>query len=167
MSNLTGRCPVRLAVLRQLTHHLLIDAVFHHLYHPVVAESGDSTRSGLLRASEHVHELLGLEFIGQFAETFFVATCAATLYKLLVLVGKVVERHLTKEELLTLVLDFHCQAAEPLVGVIHRQRFGLLPLVPMAHQNEGQRNSDAVVRDSLQKRAVRFIAVELSNLQMA
>ena len=37
------------------THSLLlIYAILHHLYHPVITESGDGTRSGLLRASEAI-----------------------------------------------------------------------------------------------------------------
>ena len=78
--------------------NLPIDTVLYPFNQLILLQPCDSALGSRLRDTETVHELLGLEFIGQFAETFFVATCTATLYKLLVLVGKVVERHLTKEE---------------------------------------------------------------------
>ena len=77
-----------------------IDTVLHPFNQLILLEPCDSSLGSRLRDTETIHELLGLKFIGQFAETFFVATCAATLYELLVLVGEVVERHFAKEELL-------------------------------------------------------------------
>ena len=141
------------------------ESVLHTLYDAVFLESVESPCGSRLGTAETVHELLGLELVGQLAETLIVTGGTAAYHKLLVLVGEVVESHLTEEELLALILDLHRQATKPFVGVIHRQRLTFLPLVPMAHQDEGQRNADAVVRNTLQQGAVCLVAVELGNVQ--
>ena len=132
----------------------------------VLKESGDVARSRRLRAFERIHHLLRLELIGQLAIAFIVAGSSAAHHNLLVLIGEVVVGHFAKEELLTLVLDFHCQTAEPLVGVIHRQRLTFLPLIPMAHQNERERHPYTIIRYTLQEQAVGLVIVELRNLQV-
>ena len=132
-----------------LAHCFLIDAILHHLYQSVVAKTGDGTRSGLLRYTEHLHKLLRLEFLGQLAETLAVAGAALTYHKLLVLIGKVVKCHLAEKELLRLILDLHHYPTETLVYLVHRKRVVLLPLIPMAHQDERQRDADAIIRNTL------------------
>ena len=125
------------------------------------------TLGSRLRTSKHLHKLLRFEFLRQLSETFIIAGGATTLYKLLILISKIVVSHLTEIELLALVLDLHRQAAKPAVSVIHCQRLMLLPFLPMAHQNKGQRDADAVVRHTLQQGTVCLVVVELSNLHVA
>ena len=88
-----------------------------------------------------------------------------SLRELLTLVFKVVLRHLTEEELLAAVLDVHRQAAETSVGVVDAEGLLFLPLVPVAHQDEGQADADAVVRDTLQQGTVGLVLVELGDFE--
>lgn len=90
--------------LRQLLQKLPIPAMLNSFHHTVCHQTLNATRSRRLRTAEAIHELLRLELVGQLPEALIIAGGAAALYKLLVLVGKIVERHFAKEELLALVL---------------------------------------------------------------
>ena len=87
--------------LRQLLNQFPIGTIAQFLYEPIGFQALQSTRCCRVIRVEAVLELLRLELIGQFAETVIIAGGAATLHKLLVLVGEIVESHLTEEELLT------------------------------------------------------------------
>ena len=127
-----------LHTLGQLLQKLPIPPMLNSFHHTVCHQTLNTTRSRRLRTAEAIHELLRLELIGQLPEALIIAGGAATLHELLVLVGEIVESHFAKEELLALVLNLHCQSAQTLISVVHRQAARLLPLIPMTHQNEGQ-----------------------------
>ena len=116
------------------------------------------------RTPEALHELFRVKLLRQLPEALVVAGGAAALHKLLVLVGEVVKGHLAEEELLAAILDVHRQAAEPLVRLVHRQRPGTLPLLPVAHQDEGQRNAYPIIGYALKQRPVGLVAVKLRYL---
>ena len=63
------------------------------------------------------------------------------------------------------IFDVYCEgeSGEKFI-VVHRQRPGALPLLPVAHQDEGQRDADAVVGYAFQQRAVGLVAVKLRYL---
>ena len=58
-----------MSALWQLTHYFLVQAVLHLLNDLIFLEADDGTRSGLLRASKHIYELLRLELLWQLTET--------------------------------------------------------------------------------------------------
>ena len=128
----------KVAPLGQLIHHFPIQSVLHLLNHLFILKADDGSRCCRFRTAEAVHKLLRLELLGQLTETLIITGGTASRHELLVLVSEIVECHLAEEELLALVLDFHCQTAQTAVSVIHRQRLRLLPLVPMAHQDKRQ-----------------------------
>ena len=66
----------------------------------VFLETDDSSRRSWVWAPKYLHKLLSFELVWQLAEALIVAGGAAALYKLFVLVGKVVEGHLAEVELL-------------------------------------------------------------------
>ena len=70
----------------------------------ILLEADDGSRCRRIGATKHLHELLRLELVWQLTETLAVAGTALPDNKLLVLVGKIVESHLAKEELLAFVL---------------------------------------------------------------
>ena len=152
--------------LWQLHQNLLIESELHILNNPVFLETLDRTCCRCIAAAETVHELLRLKLVREFSIALVVAGCPAAHHELLVLIGEVVVGHLAEEEVLALVLDFHRQAAEPFVGVIHRQRLRLLPFIPVAHQNERKRHTDTIIRYAFQEQAVGLVVIEVSNLQM-
>ena len=134
--------------LGQFLYPFPIQTVLHILDNTLAEKALDGFRCRRLRNAEAFHELLCLELVGQLAKTLLVAGAAATYHELLVLVGEIVERHLTEEELLAFVLDFHRQTAKPFVIIIHRQCAVLLPLVPVSHQDKRQRDADTIIRNS-------------------
>ncbi len=85
--------------------------------------------------------------------------------ELLPLVLEVVLRHLAEEEVLAAVLYLHRQAAKTFVRVIDGEGLMLLPFVPVAHQDEGQADADAVIRDALQQGAISLVLVELGDFE--
>ena len=123
--------------LRQFLYHFPIQSVLHLLHHLFILKTDDGSRCCRLRTAETVHELLRLELVGQLAEALTIASSTFPHHKFLVLVGKVVVGHLAEEELLAFVLYLHCQSAETLIPVIHRQTSSLLPLLPVKHQDKG------------------------------
>ena len=144
----------------------MIEAILHLLNDAFTNETINGFPCRRLGGAKTLHELLRLEFVGQLAEALIIAGAASPDNKLLVLIGEVVECHFAEEKLLAAVLDVHCQATQAAVLVIHRQRAILLPLIPMAHQDKGQRDADAVVRNTLQQRAVCLVTIKLGYLHV-
>ena len=146
-------------------HQLTIQAILHYLDDAFTHEAVDGLPCRWLRDIEAFGELLRLELVGQLAEALLIAGAAFPDNELLVLIGEVIVCHLDEEELLAAILNLHSQTAQPAVPVVHRQRLRPLPLIPMAHQDKRQRDAYAVVRDTLQKRAVGLVPIEIRYLR--
>ena len=64
-------------------------------------------------------------------------------------------------------LQLHCQTTQTFIRIVHCQGVLLLPLFPMAHQNEREAYSDAVIWNSFKQGAVCLITVKLRYIHVA